>query len=95
MSEKPSKTASEHPPTYGWSQMENLKKAEEIAKKVPEPYTVPEGYVPPTMKELWQYVRHRGFVLSIQRIVLVLTYTSSPSALHIRGAQEELCSLWK
>lgn len=46
----------DHRPTHGWSQVEELRKFEEMPKKVTEPYTVPEGYVPPTMKELWQYV---------------------------------------
>lgn len=46
----------DHRPTHGWSQVEELREVEEMAKKAPEPYTVPEGYVPPSMKELWQYV---------------------------------------
>ncbi len=52
MAEKPK----DHRPTHGWSQVEQLRKMEETVKKIPDPYTVPEGYVPPTMKELWQYV---------------------------------------
>ncbi len=52
MAEKPK----DHRPTHGWSQVEKLRKMEEAVKKIPDPYTVPEGYVPPTMKELWQYV---------------------------------------
>ena len=50
--------ASKHPPTYGWSQYEKMRKMEEATQKspVPEPYTVPEGYKAPSMKELWQYV---------------------------------------
>ncbi len=47
----------DHRPTHGWSQVEELRKMEEMAKKAPEPFTVPEGYSPPSMKELWQYVR--------------------------------------
>ena len=46
MAEKPK----DHRPTHGWSQVEQLRKMEETVKKIPDPYTVPEGYVPPTMK---------------------------------------------
>ena len=43
--------------TYGWSQYEKLRKMEEVGpKSVPEPFTVPEGYKPESLKELWQYV---------------------------------------
>ncbi|CAL8465946.1 g5482 [Coccomyxa elongata] len=55
MAEKPK----DHRPTHGWSQVEELRKMEEAVKKIPDPYTVPEGYVPPTMKELWQYAQRR------------------------------------
>ena len=42
---------------YGWSQYEKLRKMEEVApKSMPEPFTVPEGYKPESLKELWQYV---------------------------------------
>ena len=53
--QEPSK---EHPPTYGWSQYEKMRKMEEaeLKRPVPEAYTVPEGYKAPSMKELWQYV---------------------------------------
>ena len=43
--------------TYGWSQYSKLRKMEEVGpKSVPEPFTVPEGYKPESLKELWQYV---------------------------------------
>lgn len=75
MSDNKEKPAEEHPPTYGWSQMENLKKVEEMPKKIPDPYTVPEGYVPPTMKELWQYVRV-GFLYLYSLMFSVLLHGS-------------------
>ena len=28
--------------------------------EVPKPYTVPEGYVPPTMVEQWRYAQRRS-----------------------------------
>ncbi len=58
MSGQPSEEAKKHPPTHGWSQYESMRKVEEAEARraVPEPYTVPEGYKAPSMKELWQYV---------------------------------------
>ena len=47
-------------PTHGWSQAENLRQAEEGLKgELPKPYTVPDGYVPPTMMEQWRYAQRR------------------------------------
>ena len=47
-------------PTHGWGKVEDLKKAEESMRgDVPKPYSVPEGYVPPTMMEQWRYARRR------------------------------------
>ena len=47
-------------PTHGWGQTRDLKKAEESMRgEVPKPYSVPEGYVPPTMMEQWRYAQRR------------------------------------
>lgn len=57
--------------THGWSQKENMRKVEESMKgDVPKPYSVPEGYVPPTMMEQWRYAQRR----SAQRLVLLCCY---------------------
>ena len=44
-----------------WSEREGLRRAEEklAAQEVPKPYTVPEGYKPPTMGEQWLYATRR------------------------------------
>ena len=48
-------------PTHGWGQVEDLKKVEESMRgEVPKPYSVPEGYVPPTMREQWRYAQRRS-----------------------------------
>ena len=64
-------------PTHGWSQVENLRKAEESIKgELPKPYTVPEGYSPPTMMEQWRYAqrRCRAIILAVLfRIPQMLT----------------------
>ena len=59
MSGQEEKEANKHPPTHGWSQLENMRRVEEAEARRPvaEPYTVPEGYKAPSMKELWQHVR--------------------------------------
>lgn len=47
-------------PTHGWGQTETLKKAEESMRgEVPKPYSVPEGYIPPSMMEQWRYAQRR------------------------------------
>lgn len=38
-----------------------MKKVEESMRgEVPKPYSVPEGYVPPTMMEQWRYAQRRS-----------------------------------
>lgn len=60
--------------THGWSQIKNLRKAEESMKgEVPKPYAVPEGYVPPTMVEQWRYAQRRS-----TNVLSIITKLDSP-----------------